>query len=449
MENPLFSRIQRQISRNQRFIFHLGSSYALIGVNMVTMFILAPLLYHHLGKELNGVWLVLFGITNYFNLSSFGFGQTFTLELIKKQNKPKEVNKLVNTLLFSLLMFACSTFPIFLAIHFNLHFFKISEGLLPIASRSLWLIYFVFFINFLGQLPYNVLFVRNKLALRNGIEIGKVILNFALTFWVIRTGGGIVKLAGVTVLGTLVYTIVLLIVSKQYLTYTLNFAYFSKKLFLKFLKPSLWYFMLGIAMQVILFSDSILVSSLKSPVLVTVYAYALRIPDVSMRFIFKIADVKIPKIPVLFEASDWLKMWLLHNRLIWLTAAISGFVCITLILFGGDIIHLWMGQDFMVNQTLIIIFSLNMFTQCVMHVPAIFIQSIGMHKRASILSMIGAPVAVVGAWYLSKQFGIEGIAFSMCAVQFLVGILVVPQFYNFLFRNLRSQGHHASILRVQ
>jgi O-antigen/teichoic acid export membrane protein len=207
--------------------------------------------------------------------------------------------------------------------------------------------------------------------------------------------------------------------------------------------------MLGIAMQVILFSDSILVSSLKSPILVTVYAYALRIPDVSMRFIFKIADVKIPKIPVLYDAGEWFKMWLLHNRLIWLTAAVSGFVCITLILFGGDIIHLWMGQDFMVNQSLIIIFSLNMFTQCVLHVPAIFIQSIGMHKRASILSMIGAPVAVVAAWYLSKTYGLEGIAFSMCAVQFLVGILVVPQFYIYILDKVRSQGHIPSILKVQ
>ena len=140
LENSIFSKIQRQLLRNQRFILHLGSSYALLGVNMVSMFLLTPSLIQHLGKEQYGIWLLLFGITNYFNLSSFGFGQTFTLELIKKQNRPKEVNRLINTLLFSLFIFAACTFPIFLIIQYNLQIFKISAPMLPEASRSLWLI---------------------------------------------------------------------------------------------------------------------------------------------------------------------------------------------------------------------------------------------------------------------------------------------------------------------
>ncbi len=416
---------------------------------MVVMFILTPLLNKHLGKEGYGIWILLFGITNYFNLSSFGFGQTFTLELIKKQNKPKDVNRLVNTLLFSLFIFACSTFPVFLVIHFNLSFFKISTQMLPVASRGLWLIYFVFFLSFLAQLPYNILFVRNRLGLRNGIEMGKVALNFILTYWVVNKGGGIVQLSAATVIVTIIYSITLLIASKQFLEYRIHFEHFSKKLFFKFLKPSLHFFFLGLAMQVIVFSDSLLVSSLKSPALVAVYAIALRIPDVSMRLIFKIADVKIPKITSLFDAGDWFRLWLLHNRLFWLTTAAVAFVAICLLFFGADIIHLWMGADFVVNNNLVVIFCLNMVTQCILHVPAIFIQSLGMHQRASIYSMIGAPVSIFFAWYFSRFYGLEGIALAMCGTQFLVGIFVVPQFYNRVFSQLKQMGRPFSIFSIK
>ena len=448
MENPIFSRIQRQLSRNQRFIYHLGSTYALLIINMVTMFFLTPRLIRGLGNEAYGIWILLFGITNFFNLSSFGFGQTFTLELIKKQGKPRDVNRLVNTLLFSLLLFACGTFPLFVLVQLNLEFFSISEAFRPAASRGLWMVYFVFFLGFLTQLPYNILFARNKLGLRNGIEIGRVLLNFLLTLWVLRTGGGIEKLASVSVLVALLYGLVMFVLSRYFLPYELGYVHFSRKIFRKFLRPSLHFFLIGLALQVVVYSDSLLVSSLQSPALIAAYTVALRIPDVSMRLLFKIADVKVPKITTLFDGRDWKAFLLLHNRLLWLTAGGAGLVLIFLLVAGRTVIGLWMGPEFEVRTGLLWIFCFNMFTQCIMHVPAVFIQSIGMHERASVVAMIGAPVSVLSAWLLSKTYGLEGIAMGMCGTQFLIGFFVLPAFYRFLQIQLREKGLSLQLFRL-
>lgn len=449
LENPVFSKIQRQLSRHRRFILHLGSSFVLLAVNMASMFLLTPMLIHRLGNEQYGIWLLLFGITNYFNLSSFGFGQTFTIELIKKQNKIKEANRLVNTLLFSLILFALATFPLFLLIWYNLDLFRISAGMMPLASRSLWLIYAVFFLNFLSQMPYNVLFARHRLGLRNGIEIGRVLLNFGLSLLVLQRGGGILELSAVSVVIAIVYGFSLLISARRHMAFQIHFQHFSMKLFRKFLRPSLHFFLLGLSMQVIVFSDSLLVSSLESPAMVAAYTIALRLPDVSMRLIFKIADVKAPKITTLFDSASWTGLWLLHNRLFWLSAAASGLVAVLLLLFGPFVVHLWIGPDFHLNETLLLIFCLNMFTQTVLHVPGIFIQSIGMHERASFVSMAGAVLSIAGAWYFSKSLGLAGIALAMCGTQFLVGILVVPQFYRFVYLRLRDQGQSFSLLRLK
>jgi O-antigen/teichoic acid export membrane protein len=90
-----------------------------------------------------------------------------------------------------------------------------------------------------------------------------------------------------------------------------------------------------------------------------------------------------------------------------------------------------------------------MFTQAILHVPGIFIQSMGMHERASIFSMAGAVLSVAGAWYFSKSLGLEGIALSMCGTQFLVGLLVIPQFYHFVYLRLREQGKSLNLFRLK
>lgn len=415
---------------------------------MVTMFMLTPALIHRLGNEGYGIWIVLFNIVNYFNLSSFGFGQTFMLDLIKKQDKPKEVNKLVNTYLFSLFVFAGSTAPIFLLLQYNLHWFKLSPDAIPMASKSFWLIYLVFFLNFLGQLPFNILFARHRLSLRNGIDMGRIALNFGFSYWVLQRGGSVLHLSVVAFGVAIVYNLALLLASRQVLHFEINFEHYSKKLFRKFLKPSFHYFLLGVAMQIILFSDGILVSTFFGAVMVPVYSLALRIPDVSMRFIFKIADVKIPKVTTLFDAQDWYKLWLLHNRLFWLTAAAAGGTGLVLLTVGPWLIRVWI-RDFEVNYSLLLIFSLNMFTQCLLHIPGVFLQSLGMHERSSVLSMLGAAATIGLAIVLANPLGLMGIAIASTGVQLVVGLLAIPQFYNFMRKKMELTGYSLSLFTVK
>lgn len=436
----LFSKILRQISKNQRFLYHLGSTYALLLVNMGTLFILTPTLLHTLGNEKYGIWMLLFGITNFFNLSSFGFGQTFTIELVKKRDKPKEVNKLSNTLFFSLVFFAVATLPIFLLLRYNLDWFKVPPVMMGDAGRGLWLIYIVFFLNFLSQLPYNILFACSRLGLRNGIEIGKVLLNGIVLFLILRKGGSIQELAFGTLVVTFLYVLVLFVVSRTVLTYHLSYGHFSMKQFRKFLRPGLHFFLLGLAMYLVVYSDSILVSSLKNPAMVAAYTLALRIPDVSMRLIFKISDVKVPKLMQLYQSEAWRELWLLHNRLFWLTAFAAFIVLAIMLIFGQDILSLWIGKDFVLNRTLALIFSLNMLTQCLLHVPGIILQSVGLHERSAIVAIIGAPISLVFAWWFSKGLGLEGIALAMCGSQLIIGLIAAPQFYKTMYQNLRSQG---------
>jgi len=451
LENTIYSRIQRQLFKNQRFIYELGSSYALLGVNMATMIFLTPSLLKNLGNEAYGIWLVFFGITNFFNLSSFGFGQIFTLELIKKKDKPKEINKLVNTFLFSLLLFGFGTFPLFLIVQVFLlgPVIKIDPALLPEAAKSFWLVYVVFFFNFIGQLPYNVLFARHKLSTRNGLEMGRILIIFFASIYVLQNGGGLLQLSVVTLLGTVLYTGFLFVFSSYSLDYEIKYEHFSNKQFNKFLKPGFHFFLMTLSQQIIVHSYSILVSSLQNTAMVAMYSVALRIPDTSMRLIFKFADVKINKVTNLFHKKEWLSLWLLHNRLLWLTLVISIVVAIALLIFGPWVIGFWVGEDFQLNYFLFFVFTLNMFLLCIIHIPAVFLQSMGLHQRSAIISIIGAPVSILGAWYFSKLYGIEGIAVSLCTIQILVQIITIPEFYMVVRNGLIEKGKQFNLFQIK
>lgn len=415
------------------------------------MFVLTPALLKNLGQESYGIWLVFFGITNFFNLSSFGFGQTFTLELIKKQGKPREINKLVNTFLFSMLLFGMGTVPVFLLIQFFFleSIIKSSPALLAEASKGFWLIYLVFFLNFISQVPFNILFARHKLSLRNGIEMGRIILIFLASTIVLENGGGILKLSAATLIITLLYTIVLYVTSRYHLQYDLNYSHFSKKQFRQFLKPSFYFFLMGLSQQIIVQSYSILVASLQSAAYVVMYSIALRIPDTSMRLLFKFSDVKSPKITTLFHQNNWFGLWLLHNRLLWITFASTFGVTIFLMVLGPWVIELWIGNGFELNYVLFAVFSINMFAQCLVHIPGLFLQSMGIHQRASIFYVAGAPTSIFLAWYFSKKYGLEGIAISLSAVQLLVQLLIIPEFYSLVKRELDALKLKMSILQLK
>lgn len=72
-----------------------------------------------------------------------------------------------------------------------------------------------------------------------------------------------------------------------------------------------------------------------------------------------------------------------------------------------------------------------------------------MHERASFLAMIGAGVTIGLAWLLSGPLGLMGIALATTSVQFMVGILVVPQFYTFMRKKMELTGYSLSLFSVK
>ncbi len=443
------TKVTTRVRSNWQFIHHLGSSYILMGINILTMIILTPLLLTHLGKEGYGIWITLTAVVAYFSLSNFGFTQTFLIELIKNKGNERKANRLINTAFFSLLLFLVVTLPPFFLVQYNIGpWFKLTESFVPDAQRAFAIVYGIFILNFLGSVFQQVIFGFGKLTQRNLMEALKLILNFGLTLLVIQTYEGLMPVLLVNFLTTLLYMAASVALAYKQVRFKIHLGHFHKPTFNRFLVPSMHFFVLGMSSQIILYSDSILISTLSGVSAVAFYAITFRIPDQCQRLIFKISDVKIPKITFLRSQGRYFELMLLHNRLLWLTVAIALPVAGLLILAGPWVIETWMSQRFEVDFWLLVIFTSSMVTQVLIHVEGVFIQSMELHKKMAWFTLAGAAFHILLAILLHHFIGLRGIALSFLVSQTIVGLSIVGQLHSFIGQNL-GEGRSFSFFKLR
>jgi O-antigen/teichoic acid export membrane protein len=435
-----FKKASSLVKKNSGYVLHLSSSYMLLGVNSATMFLLTPFLKNNLGIEEYGIWIFLFTITNFFALTNFGFSQSFVLELIKEKSNPNQINRLINTLIGALIAFSAITLPIFLFVEWRFeHIFNVSAHLIADSKLSFLFVYLSFLLTFLGQGFYNILFAFNQLDKRNALESTKVALNAALIFFLVKMGYGLVAISISYLLVNLAFYMALLIYSRQIIRFRLHPSLFDKSVFKRLLKPSFYFFLIGFSYQTIIYADTLFIPALIDAGQILYYTIAMRLPDFTMRLIFKISDVKAPKIADLKVQGRYYELLLLHNRLLWLTVAVAAPVALLLFFFGETIIHLWMGKDFLVRVDLLRIFTFNMFTQCVFHIVGIFLQSMALHKRSAVLNVAGVVLYLILIFTLTPTYGILGVCLATVITQFSIALGVVDQLYFFFRGNIHDK----------
>lgn len=86
-------------------------------------------------------------------------------------------------------------------------------------------------------------------------------------------------------------------------------------------------------------------------------------------------------------------------------------ICVLLLLFGHDILNLWLGTEFANRSAAVLAWlSLGILINSLAHVPSSMIQAIGRPEINAIIHFAELPVYVVAAWWAIVHFGIVGAA---------------------------------------
>src|ERR1700757_4019054 len=108
---------------------NVGSSWFALGINVLTGIFLSPYILHHLGDEAFGLWVLIFSVTGYYGLFDLGIRSSIIRYVAKYSTVAEhdELNRLINTALFSYSGIGTVALLITVALSFNVaSIFRIS-----------------------------------------------------------------------------------------------------------------------------------------------------------------------------------------------------------------------------------------------------------------------------------------------------------------------------------
>jgi O-antigen/teichoic acid export membrane protein len=432
--------IQKLARQNAKYLKQLSSNYLLMLVNYVVFFFLTPLMLNKLGKEQYSIWLLMSNIIMYFSLSNFGMLSTLTVEVPKVKESKEATDKLLNTVLISLLSVATFTFLVFIFLEWKLEYIiKIDPKFVPITQTTLFFFFLTFLVTLITGIFDNILIATHHIVKKNSIDILRTIAIGLSSITLIATGFSIIEVAVSNFIFTTAFFFATFYSSKKVFRFKVNFAKFDLDVLKKLLSPSWHYFIISIVSLFVFYSDNLLISKLKGVEYVALFAVMYRLSDVCLKIISKITFTKFPKILDLAIRKDYYAIAGLHKKLMLLNLAVAIPTCFVLFFFGIDILKLWLGNKYEFNISILRIYSVfTLFMVCAQS-SAHFLNALEYNQKVSYMGVAEAILNIVLSYILFQYLDLTGIALGTLLAHLLTnGWYMHQQFYSFINSKLQQ-----------
>ncbi len=429
---------------NERFrrILLTGGSTVIVKlfsvlINLITV----PLTVHYLGAERYGLWMAISSIMALMSFADLGLGNGLlnAISRANGRNNIKDAQTAVSSTFYMLFGIAGVLFIIFIAIYPFINWQDVFNAQTELAVKEAAPTMFVLVVTFLLNMPLGI--VRR---IHDGYQEG-----FKFQLWLIL--GSFISLAGLLLciyLETGLPWLVLAFSSGQLIATFLNgivlFAKQRKELFPHFrsfnftvakylFHEGLIFFFLSFFTLLANSSDDIILAHTLGPASVAGYEIVKKIFLFSMVTQFVIQPLW-PAFGEALESGDynWARNTL--KKALILSILISAIISLPLVLFGKQIIELWVGPDFIPSWSLLIGFYVFVLFANYGGVMSTFLNSSTLIKKQLIIIGLASLCSVFLKIVLSINFGVSGIIWAT-----LIGysIFYIIPAYKIAFNHLK------------
>ena len=436
------------ISQTYRNIFSGSFSVIFVGISSL---ILTPIILNNLGKELYGLWLVLFNFLAYFYLVDFGITNAI-VRLVAKYNATREsdLGKLISTIYILITVLACLLLTMLVQVRDPIFLFlEIDESL----SSAYNLLFFI-----------GILEVTTQLILRVNIGILKGNHRYDIAYK-IESLGAVFR----------IITILFLVTFGLFNLVSFAIAYSL----IKVLCDSVSFFYIRERIQKIRFIiDFSIIKELtnigSSSLLITIFGFLINsVPIVLFCKIFGLAPVVLYSIPFAMtriitrvintiyngvnpKASELkaLDNEILINNISSFGVKIASIISLSIfgffIIFGEELLRLWLGSsiiedsDFLVMFNLLIVLLFFLFLETTQKVNIFIYKSSGFHWYVTLESLISVVCLYLFSFFLFDYLGLYIFAFALV----LTG-LIKYIFYKFILsKYMKTYSLSVAVLTI-
>lgn len=402
--------------------------------SIIIGFLMMPFLIKELGEELYGLWIVVGSIVATFHLLDLGFNQAVTRNVAKHihQKNYTEANKYINTavLLYSALGLTILSISV-LGAYFgadklveNTENLTLTQMLIIIGGVTIAL-------EFPSKAFPGILSAYMRFDVIAIIRLVSNLVNAALIYTFISNGFGIISLAVITFLTSVINTSVFVwYTTRAFSNIEFGSEYLSKSTLKSAFNFSKWVFVFDLNDMLKGKIDIWLVAFYQGNYILTVYYVSVRLIDYAIQFLRQATNLSGPIFTEYYAKGENEKLKQSIESFLKIYTFCSAVVACTFYLIGESFISLWMGKDFDYRQAYIclLLLSLGRFSNYISEVFFSLSLTLNIHKIVSYISMLETLLVAILCYLLIPQFSLIGAAIAVSAPSVVCRLLLIPIF---------------------
>lgn len=410
---------------------NLVSTYVVYGASVVAALVLTPVIVHALGKDEYGLWVFIGSITVFVQLLDLGVGPSVVRfgAHARGAQTPEEISALasVGLVVYAIIGVATVVVGIVLAVIVP-YLISIPQDLVEPARAATLLVVAGIAARFPLGLFNNLLLGQQRYDMVNLGNLVGLAVYFVLVIAILPWYGGIVLLAAVTLVSTLVRLGLPLLWLRRELPFLkLRRALVSRLRVRELLSFSWHNFLIHLASKVAYSSDVIVVGIVLGAKAAALYGIPSRIFGLVLGLGGGATDLLYPAFAELEGADDPQRQRGLLLAGLRLGMALMLLLALPLILIPDQLIYGWIGPGWGPSSAVLALLGIVL----VVHQPgqllSQYLVARGYQKRLSmmLLFVVGANLAL--SIVLASAVGIWGVAFATVVTDAAATLVLIPR----------------------
>src|SRR3984893_2506291 len=419
--------------RARRIAQNILSNWMALAITTVVGFFLSPFVVHHLGNLTYGVWVIIMSLVSYMNLLDLGLRGAVTRFVSKgtAQKNDQESSEAVSGALWIRLWISIAIMLTGVLVSFGFNrIFGIPVELQQAARIALVITAVTVAMNLWCGVFGGVLVALHRYDLTSGVSILQICVRAAGVIFLLRSGHGILSLAIWDLCTSIVANVATMFFCfRVYPRLRIVFGRPDSATLQKLWNYSFYAFLINVAIQVVYYTDNLVVGAFLSPAAVTLYAIGGILIGYARQIVSSMTTTFTP-LASTFEAEgsyNNLRRLLIHGTRAALIVSLP--IVVALFFRGHTFIRLWMGEQYaQPSATVMQILLLSLVFSSANTTCGGIVYGMEKHKRIALWA-IGEGIANLAlSIILVRRMGIYGVAWGTTIPSVLIELLLWPRF---------------------
>jgi O-antigen/teichoic acid export membrane protein len=428
------SKIYKRLMRNAL------SNYVGALVSILAGFLTTPFLLHHLGLAMLGWWLLITSITEYGRLFDFGIFGALT-KYVAQYRATGEFERgrriiaasqalyvMLGLALISLTLIGAPLFPRL----FHVPGAERGAAMTTVVLMGVWV-----GLSIACAAPSAVLQGLHRFGALNIVQILQVVVSTVGMVAVVLLGGGIVGLAIVNIVATVVaQALMWQIVNRAVPELRLGWPAFDRAAMRQILGYSSSIFVGQTALRLQTKTDLIVIGAISTASSVTPYAIAWRLSEITRRIVTQFSRALLPMASELHAAGDTERLRALYIVSVRMTLVLAVAVGGSFVALARPFLTVWVGAQIAQYWYLVVVLVVAAIISLSQWPAAAILQGMAGYRPLAIFAVLSGLANLVLSIVLGMQFGLIGVALGTlipttiecfgCILPYMMRVLGIP-----------------------